>query len=352
MRYADIPGNAGVKQAMINMARGGRVHHALLLYENEGCGALALGLAFLQYLNCEHPSGGDSCGECRACRQISRLSYPDMRFTFPITSGSKVSGTAKDLTCDDYAPLFRELVHKNPYFLENELYASLGIEKKSGLITVAEGRAIMQKLSLAPVTDGWRGIFIWLPEKMNRQTANMLLKSLEEPEEKTVFILVTHSPESVISTITSRCQGIRILPLTKAERALIKKDSDDAELSMYEELFKSLMETVSARNLQAALEVGEALAGLDSREKQKAFCIFAGEGVRNLMLMGRNLDSIADVEGDADWYRNMAARLPVGFPEAAAAVFGRSYTMLERNVLAKILFCNLVNRLYVIAGRK
>ena len=214
MRFADIPGNENVKQAMINMARSGRVHHALLLYENEGCGALALGLAFLQYLNCQDRSEEDSCGQCHNCRQISRLTYPDMRFTFPITSGTKVSGAAKDLTCDDYAPLFRELVQKNPYFLENELSAALGIDKKSGLISVAEGRAIMQKLSLAPVTDGWRGIFVWLPEKMNQQTANMLLKSLEEPSEKTIFILITHNPESVLSTITSRCQGKRMQPLS------------------------------------------------------------------------------------------------------------------------------------------
>ena len=352
MRFAEIPGNGSVKQAMINMARVGRVHHALLLYENEGCGALALGLAFLQYLNCENPTEEDSCGECHSCRQISRLSYPDMRFTFPITSGSKVSGAAKDLTCDEYAPIFRELIQKNPYFLENELGAALGIEKKSGLITVAEGRAIMQKLSLAPVTDGWRGIFIWLPEKMNQQTANMLLKSLEEPQEKTIFILITHNPESVISTITSRCQGIRVMPLTKAERALIKRESDDADASLYEELFKSLIETVSSRDLQAALEVGEALAGLESREKQKAFCIFAGEGIRNLMLFGRKMEAVADVSEDADWYRNMASRLPGSFPEAASGVFGKTYSMLERNVLAKILFCNMVTRLFAAAGQR
>ncbi len=352
MRFADIPGNEGVKQAMINMARSGRVHHALLLYENEGNGALALGLAFLQYLNCSEPSGEDSCGECHTCHQISRLSYPDMRFTFPITSGSKVSGAAKDLTCDDYAPIFRELVLKNPYFMENELSAALGIEKKSGLITVAEGRAIMQKLSLAPVTDGWRGIFIWLPEKMNQQTANMLLKSLEEPQEKTIFILITHNPESVISTITSRCQGMRVMPLTKAQRASIKRDGDEGEVSQYEELFKSLIECVCARDLQAALEVGEALAGLDSREKQKAFCIFAGEGVRNLMLFSRKMESLADLDGDEDWYRSTAKKLPESFPEAASAVFSRTYTMLERNVLAKILFCNLATRLYAIAGQK
>ena len=107
-----------------------------------------------------------------------------------------------------------------------------------------------------------------------------------------------------------------------------------------------------ARDLQAALEVGEALASMDSREKQKAFCIFAGEGVRNLMLFGRGLESLADCGDDADWYRSAAAKLPAGFAESASAILGRTETMLERNVLAKILFCNLATRLYVIAGQR
>ncbi len=349
MRFADIPGNADVKRAMINMAKSGRVPHAIMLYENEGCGALALGLAFLQYLNCQDRGEEDSCGQCRNCGQIERLTYPDLRFSFPITSGTKVSGAAKDLTCDAYSALFKELVLKNPYFAENELSAALGIDKKSGLISVAEGKAIMQKLSLAPVTDGWRGIFVWLPEKMNQQTANMLLKSLEEPAEKTLFILITHSPESVLTTITSRCQGMRVMPLTKEEKAKIQKytDSDDAETSLYDELFKSLTERLIARDLAGSLELGEALAGLESREKQKAFCIFAGEGVRSLMLYRRGLQQLSSVEeGDAAWYGSAAQKLPDGFAEAAGAAIGRAAFLLERNVLAKIIFCNLVNRLF------
>lgn len=350
MRFADIPGNDAVKKAMINMARTGRVHHALLLYENEGCGALALGLAFLQYLNCHNRTEEDSCGQCLSCRQVSRLTYPDLRFTFPITSGTKVSGAVKDLTCDDYAQHFRELVIDNPYFLENELSSALGIDKKSGLITVAEGRSIMQKLSLAPVTDGWRGIFVWLPEKMNQQTANMLLKSLEEPQARTIFILITHSPESVLPTITSRCQGMRVMPLSREDAALVRKKTEDADTTTYRVLFKDLIDSCINKDMQAALEVGESLVALDSREKQKAFCIFAGEGIRNIMLFGRNLEAIAALDDDAQWYRSVAGRLPYGFAEQALAALSRTEFMLGRNVLAKILFCNLATRLYVAAA--
>ena len=91
MRFADIIGNASVAKSLVSMADSGRVAHAMLMYENEGCGALALALAYIQYLNCANPSGGDSCGECPSCRQMAKLIHPDVHFVFPVNTGTKVS---------------------------------------------------------------------------------------------------------------------------------------------------------------------------------------------------------------------------------------------------------------------
>ena len=95
MRFADVIGNEGVARALASMADSGRVAHAMLLYENEGCGALALALAYVQYLNCANPSGGDSCGECASCRQMAKLIHPDVHFVFPVNKGPKVSDDKK-----------------------------------------------------------------------------------------------------------------------------------------------------------------------------------------------------------------------------------------------------------------
>lgn len=394
MKFSKVYGNAGVKRTLQGMADSGHVPHAILFYENDGCGALALGVAFLQYLNCKCRHDGDSCGECRDCNQISKLSHPDMHFTFPITSGTKVSGAVKDLTCSMFLPMWRELFASNPYFLENELAEALGFEKKAGAITVKEGSEILRKLSLSSVGDGWRGIFIWLPEKMNQQTANMLLKSLEEPVEKTIFILVTHAPESVLPTISSRCQGIRVMPLdteevesaleeilsndptdhhdpTRPSRpdresllqaaalsggslgAALQMINDSGDVSLYDELFHSLIDCIKGNDLSAALEVADALVGLDSREKQKAFCLYAGTCVRKLFFAARD-DEMA-MSGitpqEKQWYVSAAASLSPKFPESAQAILTRSAGMLERNVLQKMIFCNMVTRLFV-AGRK
>ena len=86
---ADIPGNDDVKRALRGMADSGRVAHAMLFYENEGCGGLPMALAYFQYLNCQDRRNGDSCGECPSCRKISRLIHPDLHFVFPVNSGAQ-----------------------------------------------------------------------------------------------------------------------------------------------------------------------------------------------------------------------------------------------------------------------
>ena len=230
MRFADIIGNSHVSKAFVSMADTGRVAHAMLLYENEGCGARALALAYVQYLNCANPSGGDSCGECPSCRQMAKLVHPDVHFVFPVNKGPKASDEKP--TSESYIKYWRELVLANPYFMESDLQKAIGIESKTGLIAVAEANSILTKLSLTAVSGGYKAVIFYLPEKMNQQTANMLLKMVEEPPEKTLFLFITHAPEKVLQTIFSRCQSVRVLPFSKEEleRTLTEKlGVDDAD---------------------------------------------------------------------------------------------------------------------------
>jgi DNA polymerase-3 subunit delta' len=146
---------------MVSMADSGRVAHAVLLYENEGCGALPLALAYLQYLNCEHRSGGDSCGQCPSCRQMEKLIHPDVHFVFPVNKGPKT--TDDKPTSESYVKYWRELALADPYFSEADLQKAIGIESKNGLIAVAEAKSIINKLSLAPVYDGYKAVIFYLP---------------------------------------------------------------------------------------------------------------------------------------------------------------------------------------------
>ena len=349
MRFADIIGNGSVAKALALMADSGRVAHAMLLYENEGSGALALAMAYLQYLNCANPSGGDSCGECPSCRQMSKFIHPDVHFVFPVNTGPK-SSDAKP-TSESYMKYWREQAIADPYFTEADLQKAIGIESKNGLIAVAEAKNIITKLSLASVTDGYKAVVFYLPEKMNQETANRLLKMVEEPPERTLFLFITHAPEKVLQTIFSRCQSIRVLPLTKEEAEQVKAQKPQADREEYDgfmDLFADMMNAVVERNLMAALESGEAMAALESREKQKAFCIFASECLRKIFMIQQNLPQIADIQQEEqEFYQKMAAGCGRKFCSRSIPNIEKVVAMIDRNVNAKMLFCDLVNRMFL-----
>lgn len=374
MRFAEITGHEDIKKVLRSMADSGRVPHALLFYENEGCGGLALALAFIQYLSCHDRHDGDSCGECPSCIRMSRLIHPDVHFVFPVTGGSKADSSSKP-TSDTYIRYWRELVLKNPYFTENDLYRALGIEGKSGNIAVAEAKSILEKLSFTAVEDGYKTILVWLPEKMNAEAANRLLKIVEEPPEKTLFLFITHAPEKVLQTIFSRCQSIRIPPQPQEEIASaiarysgageeeasieaglcggsIGKALDDLSgketESEFMDIFSDLLRAAVKKDLSAALEAGEAMSALDSREKQKAFCNFAGECIRKIFMLQQNMPQIAWISPQEKQFFSEAAKSTrPGFCTAALGYLDKAAALIERNVNSKIVFCDLANRLFL-----
>jgi len=367
MKFADIAGNIEVKRALVRMADSGRVPHALMFHENEGCGALALTVAFLQYLNCRRRHDGDSCGTCPACNQISKMIYPDMHFVFPV-AGEKV-------TSSSLSGKWRELFVRNPFFTENDLYAALEIEKKAATISVADAKNVLNALSLSSFSDGYRSVTVWLPEKMQAEAVNRLLKIVEEPSDRTLFFLVTHKPERVLKTIRSRCQTIRVLPAPKEEiaAALPRWTGIDAESAAYAaefasgsmgeairslaerdgnvemmDIFMRLMDGVLDRDHLSVLETGEALAAMDSRERQKSFCKFAGDCVRKIYMIQRNMPEMAAVRPEyKDFFADAARRCGPVFCVRALAAISRANMLTERNVNQKIIFTNMVNRLFV-----
>ena len=349
MRFADVIGNASVAKALVSMADSGRVAHAMLLYENEGCGAIALALAYIQYLNCTNPSGGDSCGECQSCRQMSKLIHPDVHFVFPVNKGPKASDDKP--TSESYLKYWRELVIADPYFTESDLQKAIGIESKTGLIAVAEAKSIISKLSLASVTDGYKAVVFFLPEKMNQETANRLLKMVEEPPQKTLFLFITHAPEKVLQTIFSRCQSVRVMPLDKAEMAQVealKPQTDRQEYNESMDLFADLMNALVSRNLMSALECGETMASLDSREKQKAFCTFAADCIRKIFMLQQKMPQLAGVDPEEEvFYGEMANKVAKTFCSRTITNIEKAVAMIDRNVNSKIVFCDLVNRMFL-----
>ena len=308
-------------RTLAGMVDSGRIPHAILFSEPDGGSAFATALAFLQYLYCGSRSGGDSCGECPACNRIGKLIHPDVHFIFPTTAPR----TSLSLINE-----FRALVQQNPHFKEAELYEALGVESKTAIIAVAEAREVLSSLSLSALEGGYRSVVIYLPEKMNQEAANRLLKAIEEPEEKTQFLLITHSYEKVLTTIASRCQHIQL------GGGIPAPEFQDPEL------LDRLMEALLARDLFTALGVGEEIAALPSRENAKAFCKFASDAMRNIFLVQQGVKLEGSGSGKAsEW----AAKARKTFPRAAVGCFDKAARLVERNVNMKLVFTDMVDRL-------
>lgn len=344
MKFSDIKGNQTAVSVLRNMVESHRVPHAMLFHENPGCGALSLARAFVTYLNCEHPHDGEPCGECPSCRQMAKMVHPDVHYVFPVNTGDVIKGDHP--VSDMGIARFRELALENPDFTEQELYAALGIESKSGNISVYEAKEIINKLSLSSVTGSFRTVIMYLPERMNIAAANKLLKLIEEPPAETLFILVTQSPEDVITTIYSRCQLIRVLP---ADRSAVSAVSVTADV---EEIWVSLVDALLQRDLMAALECSDRLDALKSREKQKSFCALAASQLRSMLLLSRRMDDIAYVDRSSDGTSldELARRGAAGFNSKfymrSVACLDKAAMLIGRNVSAKMVFTDLINHFY------
>ena len=322
-----VYGNTELMTALSQMVESGHIPHAMLLHQDDGGGAFPLVIHFLEQLYGGNP-------------RVDKLIHPDIHFVFP------VAGADKPVSLQYLAP-FRELVLQNPYFYENELYSAIGIEGKQAGISVNKARSILDRLSLSAVEGGYRAVVLYLPEKMNVQAANALLKMVEEPPRQTLFLFITQAPEKVLQTISSRCLHLRVQPLSQEAEAEVHA-REAAGNSALQDLFHDLLDALVARDLLKALETADAVADLKVREQQKTFCRLASEDLRRLFLLQKAPSMARVPEGDKAYYQKMASALKPTFPRRALECLNRAQLLLERNVNQKILFTDLVNQLYCI----
>lgn len=323
MKFSQIEGNADVKNALVGMVDSGRVPHAILFHEEEGGGAFPICQAFLEYLYCKDRAQGDPCMVCPSCNKIEKLIHPDVHYIYPAASGA---------ISEQYSKEFRALVSSNPSFTSMQLYDALGLEGKNSVISVAESRHLLDVLSLSALEGGYRSVVIYLPEKMNAESANRLLKIIEEPPLKTQFLLITHQPEKVLQTISSRCQRIRVRP---GEQAVT--DSFEGE-----EIFHDIMDSLLKKDLFSAIEAAEQLSSLPSRESAKTFCVGASELLRQVFLVQQGLSGTFTVSAKAAQW---AQRCRKTFPRQGLEILNRARMLIDRNVNLKILFTDMVDRL-------
>lgn len=365
MFFKDIVGQSEVKERLVTSARKGLIPHAQLFCGPEGVGKFPLALAYAQYLNCENPTDNDSCGKCASCIKYAHLTHPDLHFVFPIVK----KAAKKKEVCDDYIADWREFVKQhNYYFNLTQWLDHIDAENSQGLIYAKESEEILRKLSLRIYEAKYKTMIIWLPEKMHESCANKLLKIIEEPTDNTIFLLVSDTPDNIITTIQSRCQRINVHGVAESDivQALESEYNilpDDATtvahlskgsylkavetISLNEEhkfffnLFVQMMRASYARNIKEIKTIGNELAAI-GRENQKSFLIYSQRMVREYFVSNLHQPEITYLAQDeANFGIRFAPfineRNIVGFMDELAL----AERHIEQNVNAKMVFFDL-----------
>ena len=365
MRFKDIIGQEEVKRRLAKTVDEGRVSHAQMFTGLGGYGTLPLAVAYVQYLNCPDKRDGDSCGVCPSCRKIGELQHPDVHFVMPVNKQGKKSGEV--ITSDVFLPQWRAInAATSGYFDEQMWYGELGLENLQGLISKKDADEVIRKLSFKSFEGGYKAVIIWLPEKMNTEAANTLLKILEEPWDRTLFVLVSESPRLLLPTIVSRVQEVAVPgiepeaigqyftaqgvdpararqasrlsrgDLLEAKR--IVSDEGSEEKSEDFELFMGLMRLSYNDKHLELIEWAESTARM-GRERQKRFLENSIRLVRSSYMLNAGLEDIAYLWGEElDFCRKFSPFIGNHNVENLVSEMETALGQLRQNGNATIIF--------------
>jgi len=367
MQFSEIIGQAAIKRSLVSTVKENRVSHAQLFLGPEGSGSLALAVAYAQYINCENRQSDDSCGECASCRKYNKLIHPDLHFSYPFFAKHKED------TAATYAEEWRKAFLENPYLGLDHWRRQLDAENKQANINIAEAHHIIKKLSLKAFESEYKVLILWLPEYLDSQ-GNALLKLIEEPPEKTLFLLVAESQDRILNTIISRTQLVKINRLTDAEVSGYLMERQQLSKHQAEEIA-----FISGGSIQQAIhllgedtkdhfdlmirwlrycvtDAGHPLIKICEdelsklgRENQKSFLLYTLNMMRQVVLLKEYMAQLVHLpSAELDFVQKFSRHYPMEQVDAAIRLFEEAHYHIERNANPKILFLDVSLQLVLI----
>lgn len=281
MRFSEIAGNEEIKRKLIQTVLDQRVSHAQLFFGAEDSQKFALAVAYAQFINCTDKKGItkensespdilwneiDSCGTCRSCIKYEKLIHPDLHFIYPVATTKRVT---KKPQSKHFIEDWRKFLLENNFQagLQN-WYESIGIENKQGIINADDCNEIITTLSYKSYESDYKVMIIWMVEKLFYSAAPKILKILEEPPEKTLFILISEEPEQIINTILSRTLMVKIPRSANSDVAVNEEDA------IHFDVFRNWMRACFAGKIPDLVGFAAEISKT-GREKQKSFLTYA-----------------------------------------------------------------------------
>ena len=369
MQFKKIVGQQAVKQKLINAVSGNRVAYTMLFLGPEGAGALPLAIAFAQYVNCTNKQNGDSCGKCPSCVKYEKFAHPDLHFIFPTTTNDTVK---KDPESALFTNEWRDYLQKNQaYVTQNGWYGYLGVGNKQGSIYARDANQVIKKLGLKAYEAEYKVVIIYLAEKLNASASNKLLKSLEEPPDNTLIILVAERYEMIIPTVRSRAQLVKIPRLSnkdiqqallaenfsglteaQAEQLAVlangnwnqaldlKDENDENEFNFlkFRDWMRLCFRPADYLDLYALIQDLSRLG----REKQKRFLTYGLKVIHSCLIVSNGLgDKVPANEDEKNYFIKFAPFINAANQKQIYQLLNEAVYHIERNAHPGILFADL-----------
>ena len=364
-----------MQERLVQMVKEDRLPHAMMLCGPAGSGKMALAVAFGCYLlglkdnkdvdQPEHP-------------MLAKLEPPDLHFTYPTIKLPSMSSDHKPVS-DDFAHEWHDLMMQGPYFTLDQWLTAVGAENQQAIITAGESDELVRKLSLKSSQGGYKVSIIWLPERMNIECANKLLKLIEEPPTQTVFLMVCEEPDKLLETIRSRVQRIDVKKIDNEtiRQALVERRgiSDDAaqrisrlangswlkamealqagtENEQFLDMFMMLMRLAYQRRVRELRKWSETMAGF-GREKQKRFLQFFLRMLReNFMYNFQQQELVYMTQEEEDFAKNFARFINEANILQLYDLTNLAIRDIGQNANAKIVFFDFALKMIVLLIQK
>jgi DNA polymerase III subunit delta' len=382
MKFNEILGHKTFINHLVNTVITGRIPHAQLFIGSEGSGILTVAIAYSQMILCSN-LGTENSLENESCNlKFESFSHPDLHFIYPTVTTEDVKTKPKSV---DFIKKWKNFLKEKPYGSLFDWYSFLEVQNKQGEIRVDDSQEILKTLALKSYEGGYKIMIVWMAEKMNVAASNKLLKLLEEPPEKTLFILIAENEEDIIQTIRSRCQvlhfgklsdndiiseltsnhGIDIQTATKIahqsqgdfNKALQLLEGNSEELPFGEWFVQWVRAAFRAKgNATSILDLiswSEKIASL-GRETQKMFLNYCTEMFRQAVLFNYQAEKLVYLDPKVEKFKleNFAPFVNGNNINDIFREISDAQYHIERNGNAKIIFTDLSIRLTRLIHKK
>ena len=379
MDFSNVIGQEPAKERLIQMVKEGRLPHALLFYGPEGVGKMALAMAFASYL-LTNPDGEDngSIDTTNALAMLRKWEHPDLHFSYPTIKRPNMSSDHQPIS-NDFTQEWHEMIMQGTYFTMNQWMKQMGATTQQAIITGAESDELSRILALKSSQGGYKIAIIWRPERMNLTSANKLLKLLEEPPHKTIFLMVCEEPEKLLETIISRTQRIDVKRIDDdaIEQALITQrgiDNDAAhriariangswlkaletldtgnENREFLNMFQMLMRLCYMRNVKDLKRWSEVVSAY-GREKERRMLTYFQQQVRENFIFNFQRPELNYMTLEEEGFaRNFARFINEANVIEINELFEKANRDIGQNANAKVVFYDIALKLIVLLLKK